>query len=238
MSRDRPLVIVPAFNEHATIKEVVAQVVALNYEVLVVDDSSTDETADLAASAGASVLRLAVNLGVGGALRAGFRYAIDHGYESVVQIDGDGQHPTHQIADLERAARTFDAHLVIGSRFLSSEATLIPSLTRRLSMWILSKFMTQLAGVPLTDTTSGFRLIQQPLLLRFAEEFPDYYLGDTFEATAIANRTGYRVVEIPAALSPRQFGESSASTFNSILSIIKVLFITLLNVHQTARRRS
>jgi glycosyltransferase involved in cell wall biosynthesis len=228
MKRERPLVIVPAFNEQATIKEVVAQVVARNYAVLVVDDSSTDNTAELAASAGADVLRLSVNLGVGGALRAGFRYAIDNGFDSVVQIDGDGQHPAHQIADLEHAARTFGAHLVIGSRFLSSEATLIPSPTRRLSMWILSTFMTQLAGVPFTDTTSGFRLIRQPLLLRFAEEFPDYYLGDTFEATATALRAGYRVVEIPAALSARAHGTSSVNAVQAILLIAKSLISVVI----------
>ena len=237
MSEPRLLVLVPAFNEERSITRVVSELRTENYEVLVIDDASYDNTGVLAAAAGATVLRLPINLGVGGALRAGFRYAVDERYQSVVQVDADGQHPANQIVDLVKAAHDHGAHLVIGSRFLSSEATLIPSNTRRLSMWMLSTLMSRLARTQLTDTTSGFRLIREPLLQQFAETFPDYYLGDTFEATATAVRAGYKVVEIPAALSPRRFGNSSASATDSILSIAKVLLITLFNFHQTAPRR-
>jgi len=228
MNKRQPLVIVPAFNEMMTINEVVTNVQAYGYDVLVVDDASSDNTAEIAESAGATVLQLAINLGVGGALRAGFRYAVDNGYSSVVQIDGDGQHPAHQIADLERAATLYDAHLVIGSRFLSSDATLVPSTARRLSMWMLSTLMSHLAKTQLTDTTSGFRLIREPLLQQFAKSFPDYYLGDTFEATATAVRAGYSVVEIPAALSTRTHGTSSVSTSQAVLLIAKSLISVML----------
>jgi glycosyltransferase involved in cell wall biosynthesis len=227
----KPLVVVPAFNEEAMVFEVVAELRNMQYEVLVIDDSSTDHTAEQAAAAGATVIQLPINLGVGGALRAGFRYAVDSGYEAIVQVDADGQHPAHQIQDLIMAATDNDAHLVIGSRYLSDDATLVPSLPRRASMWLLSKIASRIAGIRLTDTTSGFRYIRQPLLGRFANEFPNYYLGDTYEATVAAVRAGYRVVEVPAALSERKYGVSSASTSQAIFLIAKVLIVAFANLH-------
>jgi len=206
-----------------------------SYHVLVVDDCSSDSTSMLANQAGATVLRLPVNLGVGGALRAGFRYAVAHGYTSVVQVDADGQHPVDQISELIATGQHLGAHLVIGSRYLSDSATLLPSLPRRLSMKCLGSVASQIAGAPLTDTTSGFRLIQQPLLSEFANEFPNYYLGDTFEATVVAIRGGYKVVEIPAALSPRLHGASSIRTAQAVLLIAKVLAITLMRLHRRIR---
>jgi len=217
------LVIIPAFNEAATIAQVVDGVLALNLNVLVVDDGSTDPTSELAANAGAMVLRLPFNVGVGGALRAGFRYAVDHDYSSVVQVDADGQHPLHQIIDLARAAETEQAHLVIGSRYLSSDATLKPTTLRRIVMSWLGFLASKSAGRTLTDSTSGFRIICEPLLSEFAREFPTHYLGDTFESTVAASRAGYRVTEIPAALSPRLHGQSTARPFHAILLIVKVL---------------
>ena len=225
------LVVIPALNEAATISAVVTQAKALDYTVLVVDDGSIDATAEYAIAAGALVLQLPINLGVGGALRAGFRFAVDYGYTSVVQVDADGQHPLHQINDLRLAATQHDAHLVIGSRYLSNEATLAPARLRRVAMWLLGKIASRSAGRVLTDSTSGFRIIRQPLLGEFAREFPSYYLGDTFEATIAAARAGYRVVEIPAALSPRQHGHSSAGSLRAIMLIGKVLMVAIARLH-------
>jgi glycosyltransferase involved in cell wall biosynthesis len=232
---DSLLVVIPAFNEAATISSVVTKAKELRYNVLVVDDGSNDATAERAAAAGAEVLQLPINLGVGGALRAGFRFAVDQGYTSVVQIDADGQHPVHQISDLRLAANQHDAHLVIGSRYLSHEATLAPAKMRRVAMWLLGKIASRSAGRVLTDSTSGFRIIREPLLSEFAREFPSYYLGDTFEATIAAARAGYQVVEIPAALTPRNHGKSTASSVRSIVLVAKVLTVTLLRLHPKIR---
>jgi glycosyltransferase involved in cell wall biosynthesis len=231
MTRRTLLVVVPAYNEESSIADVVIDIRHGGHDVLVIDDCSSDQTAARALEAGAEVLRLPINLGVGGALRAGFRYAVEHGYNAVVQVDADGQHPANQITDLEEAAVNNGAHLVIGSRYLSSDATLVPTLPRRLSMWCLSTIASRIAGVRLTDTTSGFRLIREPLLGKFADEFPTYYLGDTYEATVAALRAGHRVVEVPAALSKRRFGQSSATTAQSVFLIAKVLILAVTNLH-------
>jgi len=230
-----PLILVPAFNEEGSIGVVVTSLRNLGHHVLVVDDCSTDMTARIASQSGATVLRLPVNLGVGGALRAGFRFAVSNGYTSVVQVDADGQHPVDQISDLLEAGKQHQAHLVIGSRYLSSVSTLRPSVPRRFSMWILSALASLQARMRLTDTTSGFRLISQPLLGEFAIEFPNYYLGDTYEATLAAIRGGYTVVEIPAALSPRLHGSSSVTSGHATRLIAKVLIITLTGLHPRIR---
>jgi glycosyltransferase involved in cell wall biosynthesis len=229
------LVIVPALNEQESIQQVVRDVRNQQLDVLVVDDGSTDNTAQHAETAGAIVLRLPVNLGVGGALRAGFRFAVDHQYAAVVQVDADGQHPARQIRDLATAAEQHDAHLVIGSRYLSSDSTLTPTASRRFAMRLLGTVVSRAAGRTITDSTSGFRIICEPLLSEFAREFPTYYLGDTYEATIGAARAGYSITEIPAALSNRRHGASSASNFRAILLIAKVLIVTVLRLQPPLR---
>lgn len=230
------LVVVPAFNEEATVADVVMKILNLGFDVLVVDDGSTDETANSALVAGAAVLSLPINVGVGGALRAAFRFAIRRGYEAVIQIDADDQHPVHQIPELVSAAARSDADLVIGSRYLSTNSTLISSLPRQSAMRMLSALLSRAAKSKLTDSTSGFRLIRNPLLAEFALEFPNYYLGDTFEATVRAARAGYRIVEVPASLSPRLHGKSSAGTLQALQLIAKALLITQLRIYPGLHR--
>lgn len=226
-----PIVVIPALNEAVSLPRVLVELQALKYDVVVIDDGSTDNTFEIAVAHGVEVLRLAVNLGVGGALRAGFRYAIEHGYSTVVQVDADGQHPVHQISNLLRFATDSDSHLVIGSRYRSSEATLRPTVIRRLPMRMMSAIISLASGVTITDATSGFRVIREPLLSEFAREFPTYYLGDTYEATLSAARAGYRIAEVPAALRTREHGESSTSALRSVALVFKVLATTILRLH-------
>jgi len=230
-----PLIVIPAFNERESIESVVSQLRQLDFNVLVVDDGSADDTARLAKLSGAIVLRLPINLGVGGALRAGFRYAVDKGYSSVIQVDADGQHPAHQIHELRNHAEEHGAHLVIGSRYTSVDATLKPSRARQLVMRLLANIASQSAGRRITDSTSGFRIICEPLLSEFATEFPSYYLGDTFEAVVAAGRAGFTIGEIPAALSPRVHGQSSAHLGLALLMIAKVVLLTTLRLNYQVR---
>lgn len=225
------LILVPAFNEAASIGDVINELKMHSYDILVISDGSTDATAQIARASGARVLDLPINLGVGGALRAGFRFAVAENYGAVVQVDADGQHPANEIMDLITAANEHHAHMVIGSRFLSPGTSMQVGLTRRMVMRVLARSSSKATGITITDTTSGFRIITQPLLTKFAQSFPTNYLGDTYEAVVAAGRAGYKVVEIPAALRERSAGESTASIAQSVRFTLKGFVVALLRLH-------
>jgi glycosyltransferase involved in cell wall biosynthesis len=201
------------------------------FNVLLISDGSLDATADIGRSLGISVLELPINLGVGGALRTGFKFAVKKHFAAVVQVDADGQHPVREIANLIDEANRSSAHMVIGSRFRSNTTTMKVSGMRRVVMRILSRSASAAANTSITDSTSGFRLIREPLLTQFATQFATNYLGDTYEAVVSAGRSGYKVTEIAAGLHSREFGQSSASTASAIRFTLKGLGIALLRLH-------
>ena len=176
-------------------------------------------------------MELSMNLGVGGALQSGFAYAIENGFEAVIQIDGDGQHPSAEIARLIDAANKSNADMVTGSRFLDASTSMDVSMLRRLGMHLLRVVATRSCKTTITDASSGFRLIRRPLLTEFAKSFPSHYLGDTFEALVISGRRNYKVVEVPAPFSNREFGESSSSSWWSLLLVFRALVVTALGLH-------
>ena len=201
------------------------------YEVLVIDDGSSDQTYFEARTAGAHVLELSMNLGVGGALQCGFNYAIRNNFEAVIQLDADGQHPVDVIPKLIDSANFSNADIVLGSRFLHSTIGMEISKSRRIAMWILRVFASRACKTKISDSSSGFRLIRNPLLAQFAKSFPSHFLGDTFEALVISGRKNYKVIEIPAQFKNREFGESSATSWASILLIFRALVVTSFGLH-------
>ena len=201
------------------------------FEVLVIDDGSSDKTFDYAKQAGARVIELSMNLGVGGALQSGFKYAIRHDYEAIVQIDADGQHPVGTIGFLIERANTSDSDIVLGSRFLDDGTRMQISLSRRIAMWILRVVASQACKTTISDSSSGFRLIRKPLLSHFASSFPSHYLGDTFEALVISGRKNYKVIEVPARFQVREHGQSSSTSWSSILLIFRALVVTTFGLH-------
>ena len=232
LDKSNVLVMVPALNEEASVGQVLADLQDNGFHVLLISDGSLDETANIGRRVGAKVLELPINLGVGGALRAGFKFAVLRGYRAVVQVDADGQHPVEEIENLIRATNEQDAHMVIGSRFLMDEMTMEVSGIRRLAMRVLSRTASSATGTSITDSTSGFRLIQQPLLGEFAQQFANNYLGDTYESVISAGRGNYKVVEIPAGLLPREHGESTASTGSAVKFTLKGLGVATLGLHK------
>ena len=232
ISKENTLVIVPAFNEAGSISDVLTELKSFNYQVLVVSDGSSDGTSDISRSMGIRVLDLPLNLGVGGALRAGFRFAVKEKYSAIVQIDADGQHPAGEIENLIAAANGYQAQLVIGSRFLSDGTSMKVGIVRRLVMRVLARSSSRATGTNITDTTSGFRIICEPLLTKYAMSFPTNYLGDTYEAVVAAGRSGYKVIEIPAAMRERTAGESTASIAQSLRFTVKGLIVALLRLHR------
>ena len=227
----RTLVVVPAWNEGPTVASVVADVRGHGFDVLVVDDGSTDDTAARAEQAGAATLRLPVNLGVGAALRCGFRYAVEHAYDGVVQVDADGQHPPASIRVLLDAAAETGAHLLTGSRFASGEAGMEVSRLRRLVMGVLARSASRATGTRITDASSGFRLIREPLLSQFARSFPAHYLGDTYEAVVTAGRAGYVVREVSVEMRDRSQGRSSVSPVEATKLTLRAAIVAGAHLH-------
>jgi glycosyltransferase involved in cell wall biosynthesis len=232
----RVLVIVPALNEERSVGSIVAATRGLGHDVCVVDDGSTDATAAHARGAGATVLRVPVNLGVGGALRCGFRWALASGYDAAVQLDADGQHDPDEIAELLRVMKGEDADMVVGSRFADGAGAYEVHPARRFAMSLLARRAERATGTKVIDSTSGFRAIRRPLLDRFAADYPVEYLGDTVEALIEAGRAGAKIVEHPISASPRAHGSGSAGVLASIWYVARVLFAVEL-MHNRRRNR-
>lgn len=207
-SFENTLVVMPAFNEVESVRNVVLEVFEKlpGISCLVVDDGSSDGTAGEALAAGALVARLPFNLGVGGAMRVGFRYAITHGFDNVVQIDADGQHDPAGVVAL--FARLDSADLVLGARF-AGEGDYSVRGPRRWAMVLLSAFLSRAAHTRLTDTTSGFRLSGPRAVRLFAEHYPAEYLGDTIESLVIAARAKCAIAQVPVAMRVRAGGQPS-----------------------------
>ncbi len=211
---DRVLVVIPALNEEASVGQVVKEVEAAvpAAHILVVDDGSLDRTREVAREAGADVLSLPFNLGVGGALRAGFRYAVRFGYPVVVQVDGDGQHDPTEIPRL--LAELGDADVVIGARFAGRGDYSVRG-PRRWAMRLLARSLSKRTRAPLTDTTSGFRAFNARAIDIFARDYPAEYLGDTVEALVIAARAGCRVAQVAVRMRSRSGGTPSHSPWKA-----------------------
>ncbi|MGH3628668.1 MAG: glycosyltransferase family 2 protein [Sciscionella sp.] len=221
------LVVVPAWNEQDCIRGTVSDIQAAmpDTDILVVSDGSVDATAIVARQAGALVVELPYNLGVGGAMRTGFRYAVRHGYTCVIQVDADGQHDPKEIVELLPALR--DADIVIGARFASKGGYAVTG-PRKWAMKLLSLVLSRMAGTKLTDTTSGFRATGQRALGLFAELYPVEYLGDTVESLVIALRAGMRVRQVPVAMRPRQGGKPSHGAGKATIYLLRALFALVL----------
>ena len=210
------LVAIPAWNERGSIEDVIRKVTRHrpDADVLVVNDGSTDDTAELAFAAGATVISLPFNVGVGGAMRAAFLYAKRHGHKSVVQVDADGQHDP---VDLDQVLGGLqNADVVVGTRF-HADSTYHVGGPRRWAMILLSKALSRMNRGTISDPTSGFRAAGPRAIDLFAVEYPADYLGDTVGSLAIAIRNGLTVHETPVTMYFRQSGRPSKNAVWSAL---------------------
>ncbi len=226
----RCLIVMPAYNEEESLPGLIAELREVSREIpiLVVDDHSDDRTALVARRSGASVLEMPFNLGVGGAMRAGFKYASEHGFDVVIQLDADGQHPPSHLPDL--LAGLDGSDVVIGARFagVGSYSARGP---RKWAMTVLARVLSHLLGVRLTDVTSGFRASGPRAVRFFAREYPQEYLGDTIESLVMAGRAGLKITQVPVEMRPREFGQPSQSPFRSGVNLLRasvaLLFILM-----------
>jgi glycosyltransferase involved in cell wall biosynthesis len=226
------LVVLPAFNEEVSVAHVVkeARDALPRAKVLVVDDGSTDGTAEASRRAGATVISSPLNLGVGSAMRIGFRYALSHGYTSLVQVDADGQHDPR---DIERLTQILlqgpEPHVVIGARFSGTGEFAVPR-ARRLAMRLLAVYLSHVTGTTLTDVTSGFRAHNRSAIELFAETYPADYLADTVESLVINTRGGGHVSQVPVAMRPRYGGTPSQSSWWASTYLLRVVVMLVINL--------
>jgi glycosyltransferase involved in cell wall biosynthesis len=234
--QDRLLVVIPAWNEEATLAAVIAETrrALPHADILVVNDCSGDQTGAVARLAGVAVVDLPVNLGVGGAMRTGYKYAWRHGYDYSVQLDADGQHDPSEIPALWRAAQD-GADIVIGARF-AGKGDYRARGPRQWSMKFLSATLSRVVGVRLTDATSGFKLCRRRAIALFALDYPAEYLGDTVEALAIAGRAGLRVAQAPVAMRPRAGGTPSHGPLKSAVFLVRAVIALAIGLSRPVPR--
>ncbi|MFT4233155.1 MAG: glycosyltransferase family 2 protein [Leucobacter sp.] len=233
---DDVLVIVPAWNEEANVGETIREIRAASghYHVLVVDDGSTDATGAAARAAGAEVLSLPFNLGVGGAMRAGFRYAHRNRYRAAIQVDADGQHNPEDIPLI--VAALGQADIAIGARFAEVGNYEVKG-PRRWAMVLLGKALSSIARTRLTDVTSGFRAAGPRAIEQYVDYYPSEYLGDTIDSLVGALRAGLTVTQVPVAMRPRRHGQPSKGAFGSAVYLLRSGFALLIAVTRPATRR-
>ena len=221
-SKNRTLIIIPAYNEEGSVGKVVKEVKLYlpGADTLVVNDGSTDLTSLKARTAGAIVLDLPFNLGIGGAMQAGYKFALEKKYDIAIQVDGDGQHDPKEIPKLLRALEEKEVDMVIGSRFIG-DSEFKSSMMRRLGISIFSKAISLIVGQKITDPTSGFRAVNQKTIRLFSTDYPQDYPEP--EVLVLLHQCGLKMAEVPIVMNERYAGESSITKIRSIYYMVKVL---------------
>lgn len=225
----RTLIIIPAYNEAQAIGNVLAdiKVHCPGLDVVVINDGSTDDTSAVAKAGGAEVIDLPYNLGIGGAMQTGYKFAMDEGYGIAIQFDGDGQHRADQVERLVKPLLAGDADMVIGSRFLGAKGY-DSTFTRLAGIKILSGLISLLSGGKITDPTSGFRAANGKTMKFFSTNYPDDYPEP--EAVVLLRKAGFRVTEVPVLMRERQSGSSSITALRSVYYMLKVLLAILIDM--------
>jgi glycosyltransferase involved in cell wall biosynthesis len=229
LAERRRIAIVPALNEEANVRAVIDEIRTFDpgFDIVVVDDGSVDRTAAVAAKAGAHVLRLPFNLGIGGAVQTGFRYAFEHGYELAVRVDGDGQHDPAQLGRVLGPVLDGNADIVVGSRFAGAEGYR-SSRPRRAGIRLLAWTVSALVRQRVTDTTSGFQALNRDGIRLFAADYPHDY--PEVEATVMVVKHRLRLAEVPVSMRERAAGRSSITAARSIYYMVKVLIAIFVGV--------
>lgn len=224
------IIIIPAYNESGNIENTVKDILenARGFDYLIVNDCSQDNTLDICRKKGFNYINLPINLGIGGAVQAGYRYAYFHGYDTAVQFDGDGQHDAAYLSKLLEVIEKDEADMAIGSRFIENEGFQSSGL-RRVGIRYFTRLIRLLTRETITDPTSGMRMVNRKLLKEFANSYPKDYPEPESAVTAL--KRGYRIKEIPVQMRSRAKGESSISMGKSVYYMIKVsLAIFIANI--------
>lgn len=228
----KKLVIIPAYNESENIVNTVKEIKekASDFDYVVINDCSSDKTLEILESNHLNYINLPVNLGIGGAVQTGYKYALEHEYDMAVQVDGDGQHNPAYLHSLEETLIKENADMVIGSRFIKNEG-FQSTFARRMGIVYFTKMIKSLTGTTITDPTSGFRLVNKDVIALFAKDYPRDY-PEPESIVALLKRKK-KVLEVPVQMKERQGGVSSIRLWNSVYYMIKVSIAILVECSRT-----
>lgn len=231
------LIIIPAYNEAENIEKVIEQLLMYfpQYDYLIVNDGSTDKTKDICMEKGYSVINLPINLGIGGAVQTGYRYAFANNYDIAIQMDGDGQHDPFFLTDMIDCIEKDVADVVVGSRFINKNG-FQSSLARRTGIVILSWLGWLLTGIRLRDITSGYRVVNKHMIDIYSHDYPSDYPEP--EAMIIAAIWGCRIKEYPVEMKEREGGTSSITIGKSLYYMIKVSLAMIIRRLSLGFRRA
>ena len=230
--KEKVLIIIPAYNEEKSILKTYNEIINCNinkntnYEVIVINDGSKDNTLNILNENNIPHINLIHNLGIGGAVQTGYKYAYKNNYDIAVQFDGDGQHDVNYIKDLINPIINKKANMVIGSRFVSDMDNFKSSKARRLGINIISWLIKFKTGKKIYDTTSGFRAIDKDVISIFKDNYPQEYPEPISTVNILLKKK--KVVEIPAKMKPREEGTSSITAIKSIYYMINVMLSIIL----------
>jgi glycosyltransferase involved in cell wall biosynthesis len=215
------LIIIPAYNEEKNIEKVVDELKChdFDYDYIIVNDGSTDKTREICQARGFNAIHLPINLGVGGGIQTGYKYAYENGYDIAIQMDGDGQHDPGFIPSLLEPVRAGFADYVIGSRYLEKKGFQSTRL-RRQGIKLLSSIIYLFGKLRVEDATSGFRVVNRELIRLFSQNYAQDYPEP--EAIIQAAARGYRIIELPVIMRERRAGESFVNQWSALYYIIKV----------------
>lgn len=237
----RIAIVIPAFNEEKAIANVVSEIhqasakANLTYVPVVVNDCSTDNTGQIIAQLDCVAIQLPVNLGIGGAVQTGFKYAYRNGFTHAVQVDGDGQHPPAEIEKLYQFMEAKNYDVVIGSRFIEKQG-FQSSFMRRVGINYFRWLNKMLVGKEIFDSTSGLRMLNRKTLAVVNNDYPDEYPEP--EAVVLYSKHGLSIGEVPVLMRERQGGVSSIGTFASLYYMVKVTLAILFTFLRQIRKQN
>lgn len=232
------LLIIPAYNEEENIQKVCKEIETYSKEIdyVVINDGSKDNTLKILQENKLNHINLIHNLGIGGAVQTGYKYAYEHGYDIAIQFDGDGQHDINYIADICEPIMNGQADLVIGTRYLDKSTSQFQStFMRRLGGNIISFFIKICTGKKITDPTSGFRAANKKVIAEFAKEYPTEYPEPESSVSLLVN--GYQIQEVPVSMKERQGGTSSIRFLKSADYMIKVTLAIIIDSINLKKKR-
>jgi glycosyltransferase involved in cell wall biosynthesis len=229
------VIVIPAFNEEAVLEMTLIALLreVPSHHVLVVSDGSTDKTSQIVNDRKINLLELPFNLGVGAAMRSGFQFAKENGFQKVIQFDADLQHQPKYINEIVSELDKYD--VVVGSRFAANSSYKV-SFVRSLAMGLLKDSVTRHIGKKMTDVTSGFRGANKKAIDVFADFYPSEYLADTVESLIIAHDKGLSISEIAVTMQERQGGMPSQNIFRSTLYLFRSILVIIATLTVKPRK--